>query len=377
MDFSFTEEQNLIRNTVQSFLADNYDFETRRAIVAGEEGFRRDYWQQFSSLGLLAAPFPEDLGGLGGGPVEVMITMQAFGSALVVEPYVPTVVLCGTLLQHGGNAKQRQLIQGICDGSTLWSLAFAEPQSRFNLADVQLTAKEKDGGYVLQGQKAVVLGAPYADKLIVVGRTSGARFDQEGITLFLVDKNAKGVSLQGYPTVDGHRAAEVTFDAVEVASSQVLGAIGGGYPLLVHAVDKGIMAVSAEATGAMKVLNDATVEYSKTRKQFGVPIGKFQVLQHRMVDMFMAYEQSLSMVYMMALKMEEDAAQRTKAASSAKVQIGKAGYYIGEQSVQIHGGMGMTDELNIGHYFKRLTMINTLFGDSDYHLKRYGQLRDA
>lgn len=375
MDFSFTEEQTLLRNTVQRFIEDNYDFETRRKIVASEEGWRPDYWQQLAELGVLAVPFDEEHGGLGYGPIETMVIMEELGRGMVVEPYLPTVVIGGGFLRHGGSdAQKAELIPAIAGGELKLAFAYAEPQGRYNLADLTTTAKADGDGFVINGYKAVVIGAPMADKLIVTARTSGDQRDENGVTVFIVDAGANGVARRDYPTVDGLRASEITFENVKVGADAVIGAVDGGLPLVEKVVDEAIAALAAEATGAMKVLTDVTVEYCKTRKQFGVPIGSFQVLQHRMVDMFMEHEQSTSMTYMVTLKLDEDDTERKKAASAAKVQIGKSGRFVGQQAVQLHGGMGMTDELNVGHYFKRLTMIDTMFGNVDHHLKRFAAL---
>jgi pimeloyl-CoA dehydrogenase small subunit len=375
MDFSFTEEQTLLRNSVQKFVQNDYDFDKRRGIAKSETGWKRENWKQFAELGLLGAPFAEDFGGLGGGPVETMIIMEEFGRGLVIEPYLGTVVLAGGFLSHGGSkAQKEQYIGEIIEGKRVFAFAFAEPQGRYNLADLAVTAKKSGAGYTLNGHKAVVIGAPWADSLIVTARTGGGQRDEKGVSVFVVDKKAKGVSCRDYPTVDGLRASEVTFENVALGEDALIGAEGAGLPLVERVVDEGIAALSAEAIGAMKVLNDTTVEYCKTRKQFGVPIGKFQVLQHRMVDMFMNYEQSVSITYMVTLKLGESDTERKKAASAAKVQIGKAGRFIGQNAVQLHGGMGMTDELNVGHFFKRLTMIDTMFGNVDHHLKRYASL---
>jgi pimeloyl-CoA dehydrogenase small subunit len=375
MDFSYTEEQTLLRNSVSKYLADNYKFDAWRKFTRGEIGRDPNHWKQFAELGLLAAPIAEEHGGLGGGPVDTSIIMEEFGKALVVEPYVPTVVIGGGFFTHGGSAAQKSEWLGkIAAGETMLAFAFAEPKGRYNLADLTTTAKKQGGGYVLNGQKAVVIGAPWADHFIVTARTAGGQRDKDGISVFIVDRKAKGVTTRDYPTVDSLRASEVTFENVEVPAANLIGTADAGLPLIEQVVDEAIAAVCAEATGAMKVLVDATVEYSKTRKQFGVPIGKFQVLQHRMVDMFVQYEQSVSITLMVTLKLAEEAAERAKAASAAKVTIGKGGRYVGQQAVQIHGGIGMTDELNVGHYFKRLTLIDTLFGSTDHHLKRYAAL---
>ena len=375
MDFSFSEEQTLLRNMVHSFVQDNYDFDKRTKIVKSETGWSKENWQQFAELGLLAAPFAEEFGGLDGGPIETMIIMEEFGRGLVVEPYLPTVVLCGGILnRHASSEQKNTYLPGLIGGENVWSLAYAEPQSRFNLADVLTSAKKDGEGYVLNGAKAVVIGAPWADKFIVSARVSGEQRDPSGLALFVVDKSAAGVSTQDYPTVDGGRASEVVFENVKVAADGMIGGEGAGFAILEEAIDFGIGALCGEAIGQMKCLHDATVEYCKTRKQFGTPIGSFQVLQHRMVDMFMEYEQSVSMSYMVNMKLTEDAKSRAKAASGAKVQIGKSGRFVGQQAVQLHGGMGMTEELNVGHYFKRLTMIDTQFGNVDHHLRRFAAI---
>jgi alkylation response protein AidB-like acyl-CoA dehydrogenase len=375
MDFSFSEEQTLLRNSVAKFLADNYTFENWRKFTRAEPGRDVANWRHFAELGLLAASLPEDFGGLGGGAVDNMIVMEEFGKALVVEPFVSTVVVgAGLIARDGSKELKEETLPKIASGESIVAFAFAEPKSRFNLADISTTAKKQGSGYVLNGHKAVVIGAPWADTLVVTARTAGDQRDENGVTVFLVDKKTKGISTRDYPTVDGLRASEVTFENVEVPASRIIGQADNGLALVERAADEAIAAHCAEATGAMKVLVDTTVEYSKTRKQFGVPIGKFQALQHRMVDMFTSYQQSVSMTLMVTLHLNEDTAARKKAASAAKVQIGRAGRYVGQEAVQIHGGIGMTDELNVGHYFKRVTMIDTLFGNVDYHLKRYAAL---
>jgi len=375
MDFSYTEEQTLLRNSVSKYLADKYTFESWRKFTRGDAGRDPAHWAQFAELGLLAAPLPEAHDGLGGGAVDASVVMEEFGKALVVEPYVPTVVIGGGFLKHGGNdAQKSEWLNKIATGETIMAFAFAEPKGRYNLADLSTAAKKQGSGYVLSGQKAVVIAAPWADQLIVTARTAGGQRDSKGVSVFLVDKKAKGVATRDYPTVDGLRASEITFENVEVPAANLIGEADNGLPLVERVVDEAIAATCAEATGCMKVLVDTTVAYSKQRKQFGVPIGKFQVLQHRMVDMFVNYEQSVSITLMVTLKLDAGEAERAKAASAAKVTIGKAGRYVGQQAVQIHGGMGMTDELNVGHYFKRLTMIDALYGNTDHHLKRYAAL---
>ena len=375
MDFSFTEEQTLLRNSVQKYLQNTYDFDTRRKVSKSDAGWRKEVYAYFAENGLLGAAIPEDFGGLGGSAVDTMIIAEEFGRALVIEPFIQNAVIAAGFLKAAGSTAQKEtLLPAIAAGENVFAFAYAEPQGRYNLADLVTTAAKSGNGFTLNGYKAVVSGAPWADKLIVTARTSGGQRDADGVTVFVVDKNAKGVSTRDYPTVDGQRASEVTLENVTVGADAVIGEVGGGLKIVEKVTDEAIAALSAEAIGAMKVLNDTTIEYSKTRKQFGTPIGKFQVLQHRMVDMFMNYEQSVSITYMVTLKLEEEEAERKKAASAAKVQIGKAGRFIGQQSVQLHGGMGMTDELNVGHYFKRLTMIDTQFGNVDHHLKRYASL---
>ena len=375
MDFAFTEEQTLLRNSVSKFLADNYTFEDFKKISRSEKGWKPENWKQFAELGLLAAPFAEEYGGLGGGAVDTMVIMEEFGKALVVEPFVQTVVVGGGFVKHGGSdAQKSEWLGKIAGGETVMAFAFAEPQGRYNFADLKTTAKKNGTNYVLNGQKAVVLGGPWADTLIVTARTAGGQRDANGVSVFLVDKKSKGVTSRDYPTIDGLHASEITFENVEVPGSNLIGQADNGLLLIDRVTDEAIAAHASEAVGCMKVLLDATVEYTKTRKQFGVPIGKFQVLQHRMVDMFINYEQSASITYMVTLKLDESDAERKKAASAAKVQIGKSGRFVGQQAVQLHGGMGMTDELNVGHYFKRVTMLDTLYGNVDHHLKRYASL---
>lgn len=375
MDFSFTEEQTLLRNSVQRFIQDKYDIEARRKIINSEEGMSRDNWNAFAELGLLMAPFPEEYGGLGGDNIDMMVIMEEFGKGLVVEPYLQTVVLAGSFILHGGSEDQKQtLIPEIAGGEKIYAVAFAEPQGRYNLADLTTKAEKSGDGYTINGYKAVVLGGPWADKLIVTARTSGGERDEDGVSVFIVDKSADGVSTRDYPTVDGLRASEVTLENVSVGADALLGKEGKGLGLVEKVFDIGIAALCAEGCGALRVLTDSTVEYCKTREQFGQPIGKFQVLQHRMVDMFMETEQMISMTYMVNLKLDESDVERKKAASAAKVQLGKSGKFVGQSAIQLHGGMGMTDELHVGHFFKRVTMMDTLFGNVDHHLKRYTSL---
>jgi pimeloyl-CoA dehydrogenase small subunit len=371
MDFNFTDEQQMLRDTVASYLADHYDFDKRRAVVTKEPGWRPEVWKAFAEeLGILGAPFPEDLGGLGGGAVENMIVMEEFGKALVVEPYLQTVVIAGGFLKHSGHPRAAELIGQIIAGEAIFAFAQAEPQSRYNLADVATTAKKDDGGWVLNGHKAVVVGAPFANHLIVTARTGGGQRDAEGISVFLVAKAAAGVTTRDYPTVDGNRASEVVLENVKVGADALIGPEGHGLPLVEKVVEEAVAATCAEACGVLRRLQEGTVEYTRQRKQFGVPISSFQVLQHRMVDMFIGLEQSISMTYMATIKLDHEA-ERAQAVAAAKVQIGKACKFVGQNAIQLHGGMGMTDEMAIGHYFKRATMIESAFGNTDHHLARY------
>lgn len=371
MDFNFTEEQSMLRDTVASFLQDKYDFDKRRKMITSDAGRDPAIWEAFANeLGILGAPFSEELGGLGGGAIENMIVMEEFGKALVVEPYLGTVVIGGGFLKHSGYAGAADLIGGIIEGKVIIAFAYAEPQGRYTWSDLKTTAKKDGSGYVLNGHKAVVIGAPWATHLIVTARTSGGQRDEAGVSVFIVDKNAKGVVTRDYPTVDGQRASEVFFENVSIGADALIGVEGAGLPLVEKVLDEATAASCAEAVGAMRQLHTGTLEYAKQRKQFGVAIASFQVLQHRMVDMFMNVEQSVSMTYMATIKLSDDA-ERAKAVSAAKVQIGKACKFVGQNAIQIHGGMGMTDELAIGHYFKRATMIEGLYGSVDHHLRRY------
>ena len=378
MDFSFTSEQDMLRDTVAKLVAQQYDFDTRRKVAKSEAGWRPEMWSQFAELGLLGASFTEAEGGFGTGPIEAMIISEEFGKGLVIEPYLQTVVIGGNFFRHGGtDAQKEEHIAGIIGGETRFAFAYSEPKSRFDLNDVSTTAKKEGACYTLNGHKAVVLGAPFATHLIVTARTSGGQRDAKGVSVFIVPKGAKGVTTRDYPTVDGLRASEVYFENVSVGADALIGAADNGLALTEKVVDNAIAALCAEAVGCFKVLNEATISYAKQRKQFGQPIATFQVLQHRMVDMFMAAEQASSMTYMVTLKLDEADKARKLAASAAKVQIGKAGKLVSQDAVQIHGGMGMTDELNVGHFFKRVTMIESQFGNTDWHLRRYTELSNG
>ncbi|MGO8919954.1 MAG: acyl-CoA dehydrogenase family protein [Stellaceae bacterium] len=376
MDFDFSEEQRLLDETVRRLVKDEYDIAKRKAYIAQPEGFSRKLWARYAELGLLGLPFAESEGGFGGTAVETMIVMESFGRGLVVEPYLASIVLGGGLISLAGSAAQKQaILPQVASGKLLLAFAHGERQSRYALADVDTTAKRDGGGWVLSGHKGVVLGGDSAGTLIVSARSAGASRERNGITLFLVDAKATGVGVRGYPTVDGLRAAEMTLDGVRVSGDAVLGAPDGAYPVIEHAIDRAIAALAAEAVGIMETLNTATLDYLKTRKQFGVPIGSFQALQHRMADMVVEHEQSKSMAVLAALSADlADTTERRRVISAAKVQIGKSGRFIGQQSIQLHGGIGMTDEYLAGHYFKRLTMIDQTFGDADHHLDRFAEV---
>ena len=375
MDFTFNEEQSLIQDQVDQFVQKEYDWETRQSLSNSELGFGEDNWKKFAELGWLGISVSEDSGGFGGSAIESMLIMEAFGKGLVVEPFLETVIMAGGLIDDYGSDQQKSsFLEPAIAGEMHLALAYAEPQSRFNLSDVVTEAKADGDNFIINGYKSVVMNGPSADQIIVSARTSGTQLDENGISLFIIDANASGLDKTNYKTVDGRRASDLTFENVSVSRENLIGDQDKGFDILDSAIDKAILAISAEAVGAMEVVYKTTVEYTKTREQFGTAIGKFQVLQHRMVDMFMEYEQCKSLLYMATMKHEEKAEDAKKAISGLKYQVGKAGKFIGQQAVQLHGGMGVTDELNVGHYFKRLTTVGTIFGNTDYHLKKYTSL---
>src|SRR4030081_1686955 len=372
MDFDLSEEQRLLKDSVDGLLNDSYDFESRKKYGAEKGGWSKSVWNKLAEQGLPALPFSEADGVSGAGAVETMIVMEALGKALLLEPYLATVVLGGGFVRRGGSAEQKAAhIPGIIDGSKTFAFAQLEKNSRYDLNDVATSAKKKGDGWVIDGEKFVVLNGESADMLIVTARTKGGQRDMSGIGVFLVPGNAKGVVRKGYPTQDGLHAADISFTGVEVDGSAAIGDPGNALPLIERVVDEARTAICAEAVGAMDESLKTTVEYLKTRKQFGVPIGSFQTLQHRAADMFVALEQARSMAMFAAMAGDfDDAKERATAVAAAKVQIGKSGKFAGQQSIQLHGGIGMTMEAKIGHYFKRLTMIENTFGDTDYHLRR-------
>ena len=377
MDFNFTDEQNMVRDGISRLIREQYDWDTRRGVIESDAGWRPEFWAQLAELGMLAAPFSEEDGGFGGA-TEAMIIMEEFGKGLAVEPFVPSVVCAGGFLKHGGSAPQREeYIGGIISGEMIFAFAYAEPRGRYDLANLETSAKADGGDYVINGHKAVVIGAPWATHFVVTARTSGGQTDANGVSVFVVAKDADGVSTRDYATVDGRRASEVYFENVKVSGDALIGEADNGLPLIEKVVDEATAAVCAEAAGAMQVTNAMTLDYSRQRKQFGTPIGSFQVLQHRMADMLMEHEQSVSMMYLATIKLDEDDATRKKAVSSAKVRIGQAARFVGQSAIQTHGGMGMTDELAVGSYFKRLSIIESEFGSVDHHMRRHIKLSAA
>lgn len=372
MDLSYSEEQTLLAESVERYVRNDYDFEVRRRLAASDAGFGAEHWAAFARLGWLSIPFSEADGGLGADPVAIMILMERFGRGLVVEPWTPSVLLAGRLLAAGAQEPQRgQWLADLMAGKAQFAFAHGEPGGRYTLSHVAARAEPAAGGYALTGRKAVVHNAAAADPIIVSARTGGDTADRGGVSLFAVPRGAEGLTLRPYRTMDGLRAAEVALDGAAVGAEARIGPEGGAYPLVEEATDRAIAAVCAEAVGIMDVLRETTLEYLKTRKQFGRPLGSFQALQHRAVDMLIACEEARSLTLMATLSLDKPARERRRAVSAAKAHIGRAGRKVGQEAVQLHGGMGVTDELKVGHYFKRLTMIDTFFGDAAHHLDRF------
>ena len=370
MDFELSEEQRLLKDSVERLTTQRYDFEARKKYMKETDGWSRALWKQYVHLGLTALPFAEEHGGIGGGPVETMIVMEAFGRSLALEPYLASVILGGSFLRLGAtDAARAEVLPKVAAGETLLAFAHIERQARYDLADVAATAKKDGAGYVLNGEKSLAIHGDVADKIVVSARVSGDQRSRNGIGLFLIDAKADGVSRRGYPTMDGLRAAEVSLSNVKVGADAVIGEPGNAFPLIEQVGDIAIAALAAEAVGAMSAMHEITVDFLKQRKQFGVPIGNFQVLQHRAGDMLIALEQARSMAMLATMMTEEqNAEERRKSMSAAKVQIGRSARIVGQSAIQLHGGIGMTMEYKVGHYFKRVTMIDTMFGDADYHL---------
>ncbi|MGV0791674.1 acyl-CoA dehydrogenase family protein [Mycolicibacterium sp. XJ1819] len=370
MDFNLSKEQELLRDGLTKFLSSRYRLETSRAAAKTGAGWQPDIWRGFATeLGILGAALPEDVGGIGGGPVEIMVIAEALGHALVIEPYVDTVVVAGGLLRRAGGAVAASLLEKIVEGTAIVALAAAEPASGDRWQDVATTAERDADGWILSGSKIVAMSAPLATHLLVTARTDN------GLSLFVVDRAGdSGVVMHPYRTVDDRRAADIVFDGLRLPEQALLGEEGGAWESIAAARDEGAAAVCAEAVGCMRKVLADTVEYAKQRHQFGQPIGSFQALQHRMVDMYMEVEQSVAAVYLAVLNIEAEPDVRARAVSAAKATVGRAARLVGQEAVQLHGGMGMTEELAIGHYFKRLTALQYEFGSTDYHLTRYASL---
>jgi pimeloyl-CoA dehydrogenase small subunit len=372
MDFDLTEEQRLLRDSVGRLLADHYGFDKRNSYLAAPEGWSRALWAQYAELGLLGLPFAENYGGFGGGPIEVMLVMEAFGRVLALEPYLTTVVLGGTALQLAGSEAQKlAMLPRVAEGDLILAFAHGERQARYDLSDVLTTAKPKGSGWVLDGAKSVVLHGDGAQQLVVSARTSGERDDPDGVTLFMVDAAANGVARRSYPMRDGTRAAEISLSGVELGNGDVLGEVGKAFPVIERVVEAGIAATAAEAVGAMEAMQEMTLEYLKTRQQFGRPIGDNQALQHRATEMLMELERGRSMAMLAAMMVEEpDAAERSYNIAMAKVGVGQASKFVSQNAIQLHGGIGMTEEYAVGHYFRRCMVIEHTFGDTAHHLSR-------
>lgn len=371
MNFEFTEEQSMVRESLGRLLTDKYDFEARSKIIASEEGWSQDIWTSLAEMGIMAAAFDETYDGFGGTASDTLVIMEELGKANIIEPYLPTVILCGkTLAQVGGDAAS-DLIAQISAGELVMGLGHYEPKSRSRQSFVETTANLDGDTYVISGHKSVVLAAPIANKFIISARTGGETGDESGISLFVVDAKAPGVTVQGYANIDGHLAGDVMFDGVKVSKDALLGDAGMGYAPLAAALDHGRFAITAEGIGLCKAMCLLTNEYIQQRKQFGVPISKFQVLQHKMVDMFINQEELVSMAFMACANMDTDGKDPSQAITAAKVQLGKSLKFVGENAVQLHGGMGITEEMSVGHYFMRGTLLELMFGNTDFHVGRF------
>jgi alkylation response protein AidB-like acyl-CoA dehydrogenase len=372
MNFDFTEEQQMVRDSIARFVQDDYDWDTRKSIVASEKGLSPDNWKLFAELGWLSIPFAEEHGGFGGNIVDLSVVMEELGKGLVVEPYFPTVVLFGGLIARAGNDAQRaEWLPRVIGGDVLGGFAYVERQSRFALHDCLTTATPSGDGFVLNGEKVVVFNGEQAGHLVVLARTAGEQSDRTGLSLFIVDTSAAGIDKMNYPMMDGQRVANVTFKDVALPADALLGEEGQALALVEALVDEAIIALASEAVGIMGVLNTKTLEYAKTREQFGVAIGSYQALQHRMVDTMMAYEQCKSLLFKALCEYKQDPAMAAETIHALKVLIDRNAKHVFGEAIQIHGGMGMTDELDIGHYAKRLMMINTTFGDANFHRNRF------
>jgi alkylation response protein AidB-like acyl-CoA dehydrogenase len=375
MDFSLSEEQSLLRDSVERYVRDHCTVERHRKLCQSGQAFDATGWRQFADLGWLAVPFSEADGGLGGGAVDVMVITEALGKGLVREPLLTTVITCGGFLRRGASDARKQAhIPAIIDGREQWAFAFAESSSGYDLAAVTTTAVADAGGYRLNGSKIAVLNGGDADFLVVTARSDGGERSRSGISLFIVDARQQGVTRNGFCTVDGSRGANITFTDVLVAGDALLGDLNRAYPLIETVIDDAIVAMGGEALGAMQVLLDTTVAYTKTREQFGQPIGSFQALQHRMADMYLKVEELRSLLFNAAIQVDAGSDDVASACAALKVKIAEAGKFVSQQAVQLHGGIGMTDELVVGHHYKRLMVLAMLYGDEDYYLQKYTEL---
>ena len=377
MDFSYSEVQEMLQDSVKKFVSKNYDFDTRSKIIESDSGYSEENWTLFAELGWLTVPFSEEDGGLGGSAVDLMVMMEEFGKANLVEPYLPSVVLCGCLISELATGEVReQLLGKLVGGDLQLALAASETGSRFNSSKVATTAKSNGNNIVINGRKIAVLNGSNANELLVVARESGGEVDADGISVFLVNPDTSGVTVRPFTNIDGQKSSEIDFADVTVSASARLGEQGNAFMAIEKVIDKAIIAVSAEAVGVLETLLQKTVEYSKTRKQFGTVIGTFQALQHRMADMFIECQLARSIVVMAAMKLDGSAGQmeKTKAVSAAKSRVGKAIRKVSQEAVQIHGGIGVTNALDVGHYFKRATALEIMFGNTDYHIERFASL---
>ena len=372
MNFELTEEQRMIQESVERFVNENYDLDSRVALSGKDPGFSTDYWQTMAELGWLGLPFSEEDGGFGGNQIDVLVVMEQFGRGLVLEPYLASVVMGGGAVKIGGSeALKQEILPGVIDGTRQLAFAYAEQQSRFDLDDVVTSAKKDGENFVLNGQKSMVLNAETASQIVVSARTSGGQMDQNGITLFLIDADADGVALENFPTVDGLRASEITLKNVSVSAARMIGDIEQGFSVLQSVANDAMLALGAEAVGAMEMLYKDTVAYTQEREQFDHAISEFQVVQHRMVDMFMEYEQCKSLLYRATMEAVQNPTGAQRTIHALMHLVGKNGIFIGENAVQLHGGMGMTEELRLGHYFKRMLVIDSMFGNADFHLQKF------
>ena len=375
MNFELSEEQKMIQQSVERFVQENYDLSNRIKISSEDPGFSKEYWSSMAELGWLGLAFSEEDGGFGGNQIDTLVLMEQFGKGLVLEPFLANVVLGGGSIKRGASEEIKDsIIPSLIDGSLQITLAYAEEQSRFDIEDVATAAREENGDFIINGKKSMVLNAESADKIVVVARTSGSQVDEEGISLFVVDADAEGIEKENFPTVDGLRASEIIFKDVKVASTSLIGEKDKGFSILQAVVNDAILALAAEAVGAMEVLYKDTVEYTQQREQFDHPLSDFQVLQHRMVDMFMEYEQCKSLLFRATMETVQDPSLSQRTVHALKHLIGKSGIFVGESAVQLHGGMGVTEELRIGHFFKRLLVIDSQFGNADFHLDKFTSL---